>query len=127
MGENQFAALPVAFYGVVLLLAAIAYFALTRTLILYHGQNSTLANAIGRDIKGKLSVLIYAVAIPLAFAIPWLSCALYVLVAVMWLVPDRRIEKTVKLHVLMQQKTANNPTPPERSQVIGKKQSIYIR
>lgn len=96
MGENHFAALPVALYGVVLLLAAIAYFALTRTLILCHGQDSTLANALGRDLKGKLSVLIYAVAILLAFAIPWLACALYVLVAVMWLVPDRRIEKTLK-------------------------------
>ena len=95
MGENHFAALPVALYGVVLLLAAIAYFALTRTLILYHGQNSTLANALGRDLKGKLSVLIYAVAIPLAFVIPLLACALYILVAVMWLVPDRRIEKTL--------------------------------
>lgn len=95
MGENHFAAMPVALYGVVLLLAAIAYFVLTRTLILSHGQNSTLANALGRDLKGKLSVLIYAVAIPIAFAIPLLASALYILVAVMWLVPDRRIEKTL--------------------------------
>jgi uncharacterized membrane protein len=93
MGENHFAALPVALYGGVLLLAAIAYFTLTRTLIFHHGQDSALANALGRDFKGKLSVLIYAVAIPLAFVIPWLACALYVLVSVMWLIPDRRLEK----------------------------------
>ncbi|MEG4854704.1 TMEM175 family protein [Microcoleus sp. B5-D4] len=76
MGENHFAALPVALYGVVLLLAAIAYFTLTRTLVSHHGQDSTLANALGRNFKGKSSVLIYAVTIPLAFAIPWLACAL---------------------------------------------------
>jgi uncharacterized membrane protein len=95
MGENHFASLPVAFYGVVLLFAAIAYFILTRTLIYHHGKDSTLANALGRDFKGKVSVLIYAVAIPLAFAKPWLACALYILVAVMWLIPDRRLEKTL--------------------------------
>jgi len=95
MGENHFAALPVALYGVVLLLAAIAYFILTRTLIVHHGKDSTLANALGRDFKGKVSVLIYTVAILLAFANSWLACALYVLVAVMWLIPDRRIEKTL--------------------------------
>ena len=97
MGENQFAALPVAIYGVVLLSAAIAYFILTRTLIFHHGKDSPLANALGRDFKGKVSVLIYAIAIPLALAKPWLACALYVLVAVMWLIPDRRIEKTLSL------------------------------
>jgi len=95
MGENHFAALPVALYGVVLLLAAIAYFTLTRTLISHHGQDSTLATAVGEDFKGKISVLIYAVAIPLAFVKPWFGCALYVLVAVIWLIPDRRIEKTL--------------------------------
>ena len=72
-----------------------AYFTLTRTLIFHHGQDSTLANALGRDFKGKLSVLIYAVTIPLAFAASWLACALYVLVAVLWLIPDHRIEKTL--------------------------------
>lgn len=97
MGENHFAALPVALYGVVILLAAIAYFTLTRTLVFHHGQDSTLANALGRNFKGKSSVLIYAVTIPLAFAIPWLACALYVLVAVLWLIPDRRIEKALNL------------------------------
>ena len=95
MGENHFAALPVALYGVVLLLAAIAYFILTRILISYHGKDSALATALGRDLKGKISVVIYAIAIPLAFVKPWFACALYVLVAVMWLIPDRRIEKTL--------------------------------
>lgn len=95
MGANYFAALPVAIYGAVLLLAAIAYFTLSRTLIFYHGKGSKLATALGRDRKGKLSVLMYAVAIPLAFVTPWLACMLYVLVAVMWLIPDRRIEKTL--------------------------------
>jgi uncharacterized membrane protein len=95
MGENHFAALPVALYGTVLLLAAIAYFILTRALISCHGRESTLAIAVGRDFKGKVSLVIYAVAIPLAFVQSWLACALYVLVAIMWLIPDRRIEKTL--------------------------------
>jgi uncharacterized membrane protein len=95
IGENHFAPLPVAFYGVVLLLAAVAYFTLTRTLVLHHGEDSTLATALGRDLKGKLSLMIYAAAVPLAFANSWLACALYILVAVMWLVPDRRIEKAL--------------------------------
>jgi uncharacterized membrane protein len=93
MGENHFATLPVALYGVVLLLAAFAYFILTRTLIFEHGQDSALAIALDRDFKGKISVGIYAVAIPLAFVKPWLACALYVLVAFIWLIPDRRLEK----------------------------------
>ncbi|WP_414755254.1 TMEM175 family protein [Anabaena sp. CCY 9910] len=96
MGENHFTALPVAFYGVVLLMAAIAYFILSRTLISHHGRDSMLAKAVGRDFKGKISVLIYAAAIPLAFVKPWFGCALYVLVAIMWLIPDRRIEKTLR-------------------------------
>jgi uncharacterized membrane protein len=95
MGENHFTSLPVALYGVVLLLAGIAYFILTRTLIFHHGKDSKLANALGRDWKGKISVFIYAVAIPLAFVKPWLACALYVLVAILWLIPDRRIERTL--------------------------------
>jgi uncharacterized membrane protein len=93
MGENQFAAWPVALYGAVLLLAAIAYFILTRVLISLHGRDSVLATAVGRDFKGKVSVVIYVVAIPLAFVTSWIACMLYVLVAAMWLVPDRRIEK----------------------------------
>jgi uncharacterized membrane protein len=95
MGENRFAPWPVAVYGVVLLLAAIAYFILTRALIALHGRDSVLGTAVGRDRKGKISIAIYAAAIPLALAGPWISCALYVLVAVLWLIPDRRIEKTL--------------------------------
>jgi uncharacterized membrane protein len=93
MGENHFAAWPVAVYGTVLLSAAIAYFILTRVLVSYHGRDSALAKAMGKDFKGKVSVVCYAVAIPLAFVNSWLACALYVLVAVMWLIPDRRIER----------------------------------
>ncbi len=96
MGENRFAALPVALYGVVLLFAGCAYFLLSRTLVANHGGDSTLAAAVGRDAKGVASVLIYAVAVPLAFAEGWLACALYVVVAILWLVPDRRIERTLQ-------------------------------
>ena len=95
MGENHFAREPVALYGAVLLCAAIAYFILVRALLSHHGQNSVLATALGRDFKGKISMVIYLVAIPLAFVKGWLACALYVLVSIMWLVPDRRIERTV--------------------------------
>jgi uncharacterized membrane protein len=92
MGENYFTPVPVAFYGGVLLLTAIAYSILTVTLIAHHGKDSTIATAIGRDFKGKVSVGIYAVAIPLALANSWLAFSLYILVAIMWLIPDRRIE-----------------------------------
>jgi uncharacterized membrane protein len=95
MGSNHFAAWPVALYGAVLLCAGGAYFILTRTLIAHHGRDSALATAVGRDVKGKISVGCYAVAIPLAFVRAWLACALYVLVAVLWLIPDRRIEQTL--------------------------------
>lgn len=95
MGENNFTAMPVALYGIVLLLAAIAYFILTSTLIAHHGQDSTLAIALGRDLKGKLSLGIYAAAIPLAFINSWFACSLYFLVAMIWLIPDYRIEKTL--------------------------------
>ena len=95
MGENRFAPWPVAFYGMLLLLAAIAYFILTRALIARHGSESMLATSIGSDRKGKLSVVIYAVAIPLSFVQPWIAFGLYILVAVMWLVPDPRLEKTL--------------------------------
>ena len=95
MGENHFAAWPVALYGAVLLSAAIAYFILTRVLVSYHGHDSALAKALGGDFKGKVSVVFYAAAIPLAFVNSWLACGLYVLVAIMWLVPDRRIERTL--------------------------------
>ncbi|AFY36387.1 protein of unknown function DUF1211 [Calothrix sp. PCC 7507] len=95
MGENHLAALPVALYGTVLLLAAIAYFILSQALISHHGKDSPLAIALGKDFKGKISVVIYAVAIPLAFVNSWFASTFYVLVAVMWLIPDRRIEKTL--------------------------------
>ena len=95
MGENHFAPLPVALYGVVLLCSGMAYFILARTLVSHHGTDSTLAAALGKDFKGKISVVVYAVAIPLAFVQPWFSGALYILVAVMWLIPDRRIEQVL--------------------------------
>ena len=95
MGQNPFATWPVALYGLDLLLAAVAYFILVRTLLSLHGRNSVLATALGSDLKGKVSVVIYLVAIPLAFVNSWLACGLYVLVAVIWLIPDRRIEKTL--------------------------------
>jgi TMEM175 potassium channel family protein len=95
MSENRFAPWPVALYGTVLLLAAVAYFVLTRALIAVHGRDSVLATAVGRDVKGKVSVVIYTVGIAIAFLSAALACGLYVLVAIMWLVPDRRIEKTL--------------------------------
>src|SRR6476646_3039246 len=93
MGENHFAAVPVAVYGVVLVCAAIAYFIMTRTLLRIHPRDSTLATALGRDFKGKISIMIYLAAISLSFVKSWLAAALYVLVEIIWLVPDRRIEK----------------------------------
>ncbi len=95
MGENHFAPLPVALYGVVMLLAGVAYYVLARCLVGHHGRDSTLAVALGRDTKGKLSVVLYAIAIPLAFLSEWIAMALYVIVALMWLIPDRRIEKAL--------------------------------
>jgi len=93
MGENHFAAVPVAAYGVVMVCAAVAYYILSHVLISHHGRDSTLAKAFGRDWKGKLSVAIYATAIPLSFVNSGVACGLYVLVTVIWLVPDRRIER----------------------------------
>jgi uncharacterized membrane protein len=95
MGENHFAPVPVVLYGGVLLCTACAYFILTRTLLSHHEKDSTLAQVLGRDLKGKLSVVIYVAAIPLAFVQSWIACGLYVLVAVIWLIPDRRIEKVL--------------------------------
>jgi uncharacterized membrane protein len=95
MGENHFASMTVALYGAVLLLSAIAYFILSRALIRHDGDASTLARALGGDFKGRVSVVLYVAAIALAFVNRWLSLALYVAVAVMWLVPDRRIEKVL--------------------------------
>jgi uncharacterized membrane protein len=95
MGENHAAPLPVAVYGVVLLAAGTAYYILVRALLAHHGKDSILARAIGNDFKGRISLVIYAAGILLAFANPWIAIALYVCVAVIWLVPDRRIERTL--------------------------------
>ena len=92
MGENHFAAWPAALYGVVLLLAAIAYYILQQTIIASQGPDSLLKKAVGSDWKGRASPAFYAVAIPMAFVSTWMSLALYVAVALIWLVPDRRIE-----------------------------------
>ena len=96
MGENFLAPLPTAVYGVSLLMPAIAFYVLQRTIMHQQGERSVLASALGRDVKGKISPLLYAAAILLAFVDAWLSIALYALVAVMWLVPDRRIEKVLR-------------------------------
>ncbi len=95
MGQNLGQPLPTALYGVTLLLPAIAYYLLVLAIIRRHGSDSLVAKAIGSDVKGKISVVIYAAGIALAFVAPWISIALYVLVAVMWLVPDRRIENLI--------------------------------
>ncbi|MCE9620061.1 MAG: TMEM175 family protein [Planctomycetes bacterium] len=92
VGENHFRPVPVALYGAGLLLAALAYSNLVRVIIKHHGRDSTLASAIGRDHKGKISILAYAAAVPLAFVHEWISLAIYMAVAALWFVPDRRIE-----------------------------------
>ncbi len=96
MGTNHFATLPTAAYGAILLLAAIAYYLLQTAIVAEHGPDSTLAAALGRDLKGKVSPTIYAVAIPLAFLNRWIALALYVVVSLMWLIPDRRLESRMK-------------------------------
>jgi uncharacterized membrane protein len=95
MGENHFAAWPVALYGAVQLMAAIAYFILARALIACHGLGSAIAVALGRDFKGKVSILIYLVAIGASIGLPWVALSLYVLVEIMWLVPDPRMERVL--------------------------------
>jgi uncharacterized membrane protein len=92
-GESGFATVPMAIYGAVLLFAGVAYTILVRTLVGLHGRGSLLARAVGADFKGNISLVIYIAAIALAFVQPWCSCALYVVVAIIWLVPDRRIER----------------------------------
>jgi uncharacterized membrane protein len=96
MGENFLAPLPTAVYGVSLLMPAIAYYLLQRAIVHQQGKHSVLASALGSDVKGKISPLLYAAAVALAFVDAWLSIAIYALVAVMWLVPDRRIEKVLR-------------------------------
>ena len=95
MGRNSFAPIPVAAYGVLLLLAALAYYGLVRALMATPGQPRALADAIGRDVKGKISPLLFLIAIPIALVAPALSMAIYIGVVVMWLVPDRRIERAI--------------------------------
>jgi uncharacterized membrane protein len=95
MGENHFAAVPTAMYGLISLMAAVAYWILMRTILAAQGPHSLLRDAIGNDIKGKLSPLLYFLAIPAAFVHEWIACGLYVIVALMWLIPDRRIERKV--------------------------------
>jgi len=98
MGENNFASLPTAVYGAVLFMAGIAYTILEALIIRHQGPHSKLAAAVGRGGKGKLSTVLYAAAIPLAFVNELIADAIYVFVALMWLVPDRRIERTFDSH-----------------------------
>ncbi len=97
MGENRFAPAPSALYGLVLLMAAIAYWILQQLIIASHGPDSVLKKAVGGDWKGKVSPILYAVAIPMAFVSRWVSLGIYIFVALIWLVPDKRIEKTLSL------------------------------
>jgi len=95
MGENHFAPLPTAVYGAALLMPALAYYLLQMAIVRTQGTNSALAKVLGSDIKGKISPVLYIAAIALAFVSPWISCGIYVLVALMWLIPDSRIEKAI--------------------------------
>jgi uncharacterized membrane protein len=95
MGENDFATIPVFAYGVVLLMNGLAYWILQSTIVRREGAHSVLAEALGRDVKGRASPVLYASALPLAFVNRWLACAIYVFVALMWLVPDPRIERAI--------------------------------
>jgi len=98
LGDSHFAAVPVAVYGIVMLMAGSAYFVLSRVLVAHHGRESALAQAVGRDHKGAASLALYVAAVGLAFVDPRISCALYVVVAIIWLVPDKRIERTLATH-----------------------------
>ena len=95
MGENHFSTVPVALYGVVLFMSGIAYYVLSQALIAHHGRQSRLALALGRDRKGIVSMLLYALAMPLAFLSAAAAFAIYVLVAILWLIPDRRLETAI--------------------------------
>jgi uncharacterized membrane protein len=109
MGDNGFAPAPTALYGMVLFMAAVAYFILQRVIIASQGRHSLLAAAIGRDLKGKISPVIYAVAIPLAFVRPWAAGGMYALVALIWLVPDRRIERALEARRAAEQRASGRP------------------
>jgi uncharacterized membrane protein len=93
MDENHFESVPVAAYGVVLLMSGVAFYLLAQCLSAIHGSDSQIAKRLGRDFKGRISIVIYLVAIPVAFAAPFASCLLYIVVATLWFVPDRRFEK----------------------------------
>src|SRR5438477_12256414 len=95
MGENQFQSIPSALYGGVLLMAALAYYILQTLIIRLHGHDSKLARAIGSDLKGKLSPVLYTIAIGISFFKPWIAGCIYIGVALMWLIPDRRVEKVL--------------------------------
>ena len=103
MGENHVAPLPAAVYGFVLLMAAIAYYILQWAIIAQQGRNSLLKSALGSDWKGKLSIVLYLAALPLAFLKPWMAIAVYVFVALMWLIPDRRIERALTSYAKAQE------------------------
>jgi uncharacterized membrane protein len=96
MGENFLVPIPTAFYGGILFMPAIAYYLLQKAILRKQGSESLLANALGTDIKGKISPVLYAAAIMMAFVSPWISIAIYAMVAVMWLVPDRQIENVLR-------------------------------
>jgi uncharacterized membrane protein len=106
MGENHFTSLPTAAYGVVLLMAAVAYLVLQHTIIARQGAQSPLAAALGSDWKGKVSAVSYLAAIPLAFVGSWISAALYVFVALLWLIPDRRIERALMLEESLEKESS---------------------
>jgi len=95
MGDNHFASIPVACYGGVLLMAALSYYLLQNLFVKLHGRDSKLAATLGADLKGKLSLALYAIAIGASFFRPWIAGCIYVLVALMWLVPDRRLERNI--------------------------------
>ena len=95
MGENNFTRWPVVMYGVIMLMCAVAYSVMIHSLISHHGKQSIIARAVGKDLKGNLSMVLYALAIALAFCCPWVSIVLYFVVASMWIVPDKRIERHI--------------------------------
>jgi uncharacterized membrane protein len=105
MGENHFTAVPMAFYGFILLMAAVAYFILQTTIIKNHGPDSILSRAIGNDLKGKISPILYVTAILSTWVSEWISAFIYVLVAFIWLVPDKRIEIIMKHEASEEQKS----------------------
>ncbi len=96
IGESHLSSWPTAMYGIVLFMASMAYFILAHALIRQHGPDSTLARAFGRDIKGRISAVLYLAGVVLAFVMPWISAALYAFTAAIWLVPDQRIEHVVE-------------------------------